>query len=390
MKYFVDLIDADDIVGWCCDLDEPGRPVTVLLLTGDDEVASVTASLPRPDVAERHGTHGNHGFRIPHGGNLFESAASLTLRLQAPGVESIEVPVADLLGREQVAPWSRVVPYLKGRQGTILIASNAPSVLPALLPREDSGRVVIRALEELLGPVPDATGTGPLLVCLPGISSASSLAPALLDGLMARLGSGGALFLEALVAPEHPHAPEMNFHPALLGNRYCTVPTMRGLREIMLKDYVVRYLAPSRRVWEVGQYHILQVVPSDREMVLIAGNTRAGKSAFARSILRPRDQLINLDVLVGGLRSVARRGAMREGALFEALRRDAFSLPEFYREIDTGEALYELAGYLCAIVAEGSPRVIVEGVVAGEEMADAIRSHSEGGFRILTVGLRFR
>lgn len=390
MKYYIDLIDDENIVGWCCDLDRPERPIVVSLLAGDREVASVGAGIARPDVAERHGTHGNHGFRIPHGRNLGQDAASLMLRLHSPGMEKVEIPVANLVERQQLAPWSRVVPYLRGNKGPILIASNAPTALPALLPREDQGRVVAVAVESLPRALEELSAGGPVSVCVPSVSSASSLAPPFLESLMSGIGPDGALYVEALVAPEHPHAPEMNFHLALIGDAYRTVPTMRGLREIILNNYIVRYLAAGRRVWEVGQYQILQVVQSDREIILIAGRTRAGKSVFARSILRPRDQFINLDVLVGALRNAAGIGGVREGPLFDALRREAFTLPEFYREIHTGEGLRELAGYLCASFFEGAQRVIVEGVVAGEEMADAIRSCGGKGFRVLTVDLRLQ
>ena len=393
LKYYVDRIDADHIEGWCFDPLVPERVIAATLLAAGEEVYSVEAAEVRPDVGDFFGTHGKHGFRLPHGGGLYDRAAEMVLRLHAEDSEVLDVPMADLLADEWVAPWMRAVPYIRAGSGPVWIVTDGPHALSGLLGPEDRERITYRIARELAEAPSTMFEPKPQIICIPSVAGVSALPPALLVRLMSSLRPGGALFVEGLVVSEHAHAPEMGLHLRRLEHGHDWVPTMRGLRDMMLGDYVVRYVAPSRRIPSVGQYHLLKVVPRDREVFLVSGVTGAGKSSFARGILESGDQLINLDVLVGSLRSLARAGGVQAGPLCDALLRDGFSLPSFYQEIDaddggTNDAVDELAGFLCAAVFEGAGRVVVEGVAVGEKLCGTLRARLGEQVRLVLIDLR--
>jgi GT2 family glycosyltransferase/glycosyltransferase involved in cell wall biosynthesis len=89
----VDLISADEIVGWAWDPSRPDDSLVVEVRDGDRLVASMVADAPRPDLVAVGIGHGRYGFRFMRIGRLLPQACHrLRVCLAPDGVELIGSP----------------------------------------------------------------------------------------------------------------------------------------------------------------------------------------------------------------------------------------------------------------------------------------------------------
>jgi hypothetical protein len=63
---YVDRANAEVIAGWAWEKDHPDRPVAVDIYDGSTRLATVPASIYRPDLQAAQKGNGAHGFNYPH------------------------------------------------------------------------------------------------------------------------------------------------------------------------------------------------------------------------------------------------------------------------------------------------------------------------------------
>ena len=89
----VDLLSADEIVGWAWDPDQPDDSLVVEVRDGDRLIASMLADSPRPDLEAVGIGHGRYGFRFARIGRLLPYACHrLRVCLARDGVELLGSP----------------------------------------------------------------------------------------------------------------------------------------------------------------------------------------------------------------------------------------------------------------------------------------------------------
>jgi GT2 family glycosyltransferase/glycosyltransferase involved in cell wall biosynthesis len=89
----VDLMSADEIIGWAWNPDQPDEILTVEVRDGDRLIASMPADLHRPDLEIVGIGHGRYGFRFVRVGRLLPHACHrLRVCLARDGVELLGSP----------------------------------------------------------------------------------------------------------------------------------------------------------------------------------------------------------------------------------------------------------------------------------------------------------
>jgi O-antigen biosynthesis protein len=66
----VDIMTADELVGWAWDPDLPDEPITVEILDADKSIVSIDADIYRPDLETAGFGNGRHGFAVLQIGHL--------------------------------------------------------------------------------------------------------------------------------------------------------------------------------------------------------------------------------------------------------------------------------------------------------------------------------
>ncbi len=90
---YVDSATCSGISGWVADFNRPYVPITVTLWDGATQIASTTASSPRPDVAPVTGDNGLHGFSLAlPAGYSNGTAHNLQLRYEASATQVLGSP----------------------------------------------------------------------------------------------------------------------------------------------------------------------------------------------------------------------------------------------------------------------------------------------------------
>ena len=86
LESYLDVVNADVIVGWAMDSTKPASPVTIELYDGDALLASVPAREFRKDLLDARKGDGYHGFTIPTPATLKDGKAH-TVHVKCAGGE---------------------------------------------------------------------------------------------------------------------------------------------------------------------------------------------------------------------------------------------------------------------------------------------------------------
>ncbi len=384
----VDKLTPKRIQGWARDPDASDRPLVVEVYRGRQRVGRGEAGRYRQDVARQYKSSGRHGFSIPIEG-VDDPAALTELRvLVATGGEPVELqnPYQRTLqpssAHEQA--WTEVARYLAdGRTRRVLVVgSGSPWLTRELLfnlsLKVDHLDYDVPADLQQMEASDHRNGYDYVLVPdVPGVV-AGGLLP--FRCAVDHCAPGGGVFLECAVVTPEDYAPEMNFMPLDAGQgEPVLVPTMQGLKDVLLQNYSVRYIHSSSRPARPGRgigarvsSHLLLCRPRMQTVIVISGATRAGKSTLARTMLASGDQFISLDLLVTYLRALARTGTLPWARLSEALQSSS-SLPHVYRVLQAPEVLREFAEAVSENIVASADRVIIEGVGASDEFVIHLR-----------------
>jgi hypothetical protein len=193
IRALIDNATADRLYGWAWNAAEPDQRLTVELRLADRAVASTTADLARPDLADNGIGDGCHAFEFPLRPEWIARRGELSAVIRCE--DGAEVPVAVRVRRPDDAQVStqlqRAVERLAAEQASLRREVTArPDVAPELRERLDHLELWVARLDARLGEAAAVaaprTGTGggggiggvdPWLAALVAVlSSASSAA----------------------------------------------------------------------------------------------------------------------------------------------------------------------------------------------------------------------
>jgi hypothetical protein len=192
VRALIDNATADRLYGWAWNAAEPDQRLTVELRLADRAVASTTADLARPDLADNGIGDGCHAFEFPLRPEWIARRGELSAVIRCE--DGAEVPVAVRVRRPDDAQVStqlqRAVERLAAEQASLRREVAArPDVAPELRERLDHLELWVARLDARLGEAATVaaprTGTGgggiggvdPWLAALVAVlSSASSAA----------------------------------------------------------------------------------------------------------------------------------------------------------------------------------------------------------------------
>lgn len=93
----LDVVDSERIHGWAWDVNDPDRPVELIIYDGNDMITTIVADDFRQDLLDAGKGNGKHAFDLPFPAELCDGAEHL-IHAQVVG----EPPMLGLLPRSMV------------------------------------------------------------------------------------------------------------------------------------------------------------------------------------------------------------------------------------------------------------------------------------------------
>jgi hypothetical protein len=163
IRALIDNATADRLYGWAWNASEPDKRLTVELRLADKAVASTTADLARPDLADNGIGDGCHAFEFPLRPEWIERRGELSAVVRCE--DGAEVPVAVRVRRPDDARVAthlqRAVEGLAAEQAALRREVAArPDTAPEVRQRLDQLELWVARLDARLGEISAAPRTG--------------------------------------------------------------------------------------------------------------------------------------------------------------------------------------------------------------------------------------
>ena len=195
-----------------------------------------------------------------------------------------------------------------------------------------------------------------------------------LNRLRNRQGKAPSVFAEVELNEFSQYAPRVNFHASVAELSLAPIPTIDGLKNVILKGLAVRYLAKSSDASSNSSMHIFRIDTKKQNILFVLGKTRAGKTSLSEDLFMSGSQYISIDILISELRVIALSGKKSYEKIGQLLKKEEFNLPEFYKHVSKSSGLSELCQEVAAVIRPEADTVLVEGAVINDAFVSQFRT----------------